>query len=146
MTMAALGFALLVLVVVLFGAWAQRWESRARMVRASAGEREAASMLRACGFTIVRSQVTVEYPVVLDGETLAMGLRADYLVAKDGAYFIAEVKTGARAPRIDTAATRRQLLEYEVAFAVDGVLLVDADAGRIHTVVFPTLAKRRLVA
>ncbi len=99
-------------------------------------------MLRAHGYAILGSQVTIEYPIEVDGETIAMGLRADYLVSKDGARYIAEVKTGTRAPRIDTAATRRQLLEYEIAFDVDGVLLVDADAERVHTVAFPTLGRR----
>jgi hypothetical protein len=50
---------------------------------------------------------------------------------------VAEVKTGTLAPRIETATTRRQLLEYRVAFAVDGVLLVDADAGTVRRVEFP---------
>ena len=47
---------------------------------------------------------------------------------------MAEVKTGTYAPRLETAATRRQLLEYGVAFDVDGVLLVDADVGEIRLV------------
>jgi hypothetical protein len=51
--------------------------------------------------------------------------------------YIAEVKTGRAAVRLDTAATRRQLLEYRVAFDVDGVLLVDAEAGEIRLVEFP---------
>jgi len=140
-TLLALGFALVVLLVVLVRAWARRHALRVRSMRAVEGEREAAAMLRACGFDILGAQVEAEYPVEIDGERAIMGLRADYLVAKDGATFIAEVKTGARAPRIETAATRRQLLEYEVAFAVDGVLLVDADAGRIHTIAFPTLKR-----
>ncbi len=53
---------------------------------------------------------------------------------------MAEVKTGAAAPQLSTAATRRQLLEYRVAFDVDGVLLVDAEAGRVQRVVFPGVA------
>lgn len=124
--------------------WSKRgWRvgAYARSTRAVAGEREAAALLRASGYTIVKRQIATEYPVELDGETYEMGLRADYLVSRDGAFYIAEVKTGEYAPRIDTAATRRQLLEYEVAFAVDGVLLVDADAGCIHTVTFPTLTR-----
>jgi hypothetical protein len=140
-TLVALAFALLVLVVVLVQAWWARSRLRWRGARAVEGEREAAAMLRALGYTIVKAQVTADYPVEVDGEIVSMGLRADYLVTKGGAHFIAEVKTGSRAPRIETAATRRQLLEYEVAFAVDGVLLVDADAGHVHTVAFPSLRR-----
>ena len=39
-------------------------------------------------------------------------------------------------------ATRRQLLEYALAYDVDGVLLVDMTAGRLHQVEFPTLDRR----
>jgi hypothetical protein len=137
----ALALALVALITVAVRGWLARLRRRARLARAQDGEREAAHMLTACGYTIVERQVDALYPVEVDGETLEMGLRADYLVRKSGAYYVAEVKTGTYAPRIDTAATRRQLLEYEVAFAVDGVLLVDADAGCIHTVVFPTLRR-----
>jgi hypothetical protein len=49
---------------------------------------------------------------------------------------VAEVKTGEVAPRLSTAATRRQLLEYRVAFDVDGVLLVCPERGTIQRVDF----------
>jgi hypothetical protein len=57
---------------------------------------------------------------------------------------VAEVKTGRWAPRLETAATRRQLLEYRFAFDVDGVLLVDADADRVSSIEFggATAARR----
>jgi hypothetical protein len=73
----------------------------------------------------------------LDGEPMELELRADYLVEAAGERLVAEVKTGDAAPRLDTAATRRQLLEYSIAFAVDGVLLVCPEAGAIHRVEFP---------
>ena len=64
-------------------------------------------------------------------------MRADYLVEQDGERLVAEVKTGAEAPELSTAATRRQLLEYRVAFAVEGVLLVCPERGTIQRVEFP---------
>lgn len=138
----ALGLAAAIVLLAMLRAWLRGMRAHARSVRAVAGEREAAAILRARGYAILGAQVAVEYPVRIDGVTISMGLRADYLVTKNGARFIAEVKTGSLAPRIDTAATRRQLLEYEVAFDVDGVLLVDADTQRVHTVAFPALARR----
>ena len=54
---------------------------------------------------------------------------------------MAEVKTGAVATKIETAATRRQMLEYAVAFGTDGVLLVDMQAREIRDVVFPRFAE-----
>jgi len=131
--------AALVAFLLLVRGWLRGMRARARSARAYAGEREGARILRAHGFAIVGAQVAAEYPVEVDGEIVVCGVRADYVVQKRGARFVAEVKTGALAPRIDTAATRRQLLEYEIAFGVDGVLLVDADRDVIHTVSFPRL-------
>jgi hypothetical protein len=94
-------------------------------------------MLRRRGFRVLGRQVGTSYGVGLDGATVAVDLRADYVVALGGRRYVAEVKTGRLAPRLDTATTRRQLLEYRVAFDVDGVLLVDAEADRVHEVDFP---------
>ncbi len=129
--------------VVLLRAWWRGVRARALSARAYAGEREAARVLRAYGFSILGAQVPAEYPVEVDGETILCGLRADYVVSKDGARFVAEVKTGSLAPRIETASTRRQLLEYEIAFGVDGVLLVDVERHVVHAVTFPTLDASR---
>src|SRR5690349_15073624 len=54
-----------------------------------------------------------------------------------GELLVAEVKTGDEAPSVTTAATRRQLLEYHVAFGADGVLLVCPERKAIHRIVFP---------
>ena len=83
------------------------------------------------------AQVEGSYSLVVDGEPLNVPLRADYMVSRRGRRYIAEVKSGKSAPRLSTAATRRQLLEYLVAFEVDGVLLVDGEERQVHEVVFP---------
>jgi hypothetical protein len=88
-------------------------------------------------FTIVARQARTSWAPLVDGEPHETELRADYLVEARGERFVAEVKTGDEAPRLETAATRRQLLEYHVAFAVDGVLLVCPELGTIHRVEFP---------
>ena len=105
--------------------------------RGALGEVRAEALLRRLGFTILGRQVAVTYGLGVDGQRVAVDLRADYVVAEGGRRYVAEVKTGVFAPRIETAATRRQLLEYRIAFEVDGVLLVDADAQRVRRVEFP---------
>jgi Holliday junction resolvase len=136
-------FALLVLVVVGVRGFLRGARVRARSRRAFRGEREAVALLRARGYAVVQAQASAVLPVRVDGETFLAGLRADYVVSKNGARFVAEVKTGELAPSIATAATRRQLLEYEIAFGVDGILLVDADRGEVHAIEFPTLRAGR---
>jgi hypothetical protein len=71
---------------------------------------------------------------------VTFGLRADYLVAREGRRYVA-VKTGRLAPRLSHAPTRRQLLEYGAAFDVQGVLLVDADAESVTHVEWDVFAR-----
>ena len=97
-------------------------------------------LLERAGFAIVERQARVIWAPLVDGEPYALELRADYLVEQHGQLLVAEVKTGEEAPSLDTAATRRQLLEYHVAFAVDGVLLVSPERGTIQRIAFPRLA------
>ena len=52
------------------------------------------------------------------------------------------MKTGKAAPRISTASTRRQLLEYLYAYVVDGVLLVDMANREINEVDFGPVGKK----
>jgi hypothetical protein len=115
------------------------FRAKRRALRAGAGEDIAAILLEEAGFIVVERQARVDWAPLVDGEPLHMELRADYLVEQDGELLVAEVKTGDEAPNLDTAATRRQLLEYHVAFAADGVLLVCPERNTIQRVVFPTL-------
>ncbi|MEZ4392375.1 MAG: hypothetical protein R3A48_14905 [Polyangiales bacterium] len=119
-----------------------RWLPRRRVELARAagadGELRAEPLLRRLGYEVLARQARGGYDLAVDGEPCAIALRADFLVARGGRRFVAEVKTGRLAPRLETSATRRQLLEYRVAFDVDGVLLVDVDAGRVRALEFPT--------
>jgi len=143
---AALGGALVALVLArLYRRWRGSWRARRRAARAGAGEDAAATMLRRAGFRIVAVQARTRWAPLIDGEPHETELRADYLVEAHGELLVAEVKTGDVAPSLSTAATRRQLLEYHVAFAADGVLLVCPELGSIHRVEFPQLTRARFI-
>lgn len=114
-----------------------------RMQRAARGEARAPAWLEERGFAVLGAQVSVDHEVRVDDRVVGAALRADYLAEKDGARFVVEVKTGALAPSLESRATRRQLLEYRVAFDVDGVLLVDAETGSVHEVTFPALERQQ---
>jgi len=134
----ALAGALLALVLArLARGWRGSRRAKRRARRAIAGEGDAAILLRRAGFRIVASQARTLWAPLIDGEPYETELRADYLVEARGELLVAEVKTGDEAPRLATAATRRQLLEYSVAFGVDGVLLVCPERGSIHRIEFP---------
>jgi hypothetical protein len=119
-------------------AWRGSRRAKRRAERAGAGEDAAEDLLEEAGYHVVERQARVLWGPLLDGEPQLLELRADYLVECDGELLVAEVKTGELAPSLETAATRRQLLEYHFAFAVDGVLLVSPELGTIQRVAFPT--------
>ncbi len=138
LAIAVLAGALLALVIARWlGRWRAGRRARRRAIRAGAGEDAAAVLLRRAGFRIVAAQARIWWAPLIDGEPHRTELRADYLVEARGERLVAEVKTGDAAPSLATAATRRQLLEYHVAFGVDGVLLVCPERGAIHRIEFP---------
>lgn len=116
----------------------RRRRFQARMRRAASGERSAAKLLERAGYRVIAEQVrgTLEYR--LDDEPFSIDVQADYRAEKAGRSWIAEVKTGRESTRLTSRSTRRQLLEYAHAFDAEGVLLVDAERGRVHRVTFPS--------
>lgn len=119
------------------GASARR-RARKRSRRAIAGETRAETVLEARGYVIEARQARCQWQIHGNDEVHDIQLRADLLVSRRGYRYVAEVKTGAKAPKLTTSATRRQLLEYRVAYPdIDGVLLVDAEADHVVAVSFP---------
>lgn len=121
------------------------WRARSRIRRgnlarqsvAKRGERRAERLLERAGYRVVERQVSATFRMWVDGEEVDVGCRLDLLVEDaDGARYAAEVKTGALATDPTRPATRRQLLEYERVYDVDGLLLVDMDEERVRTVEF----------
>ena len=125
-------------------AWASRGTRRAmdRAQRAGAGEKAAERLLSEQGYRIVDRQVRCVWWIEIDGEEEEVELRADLLVERGGERFVAEVKTGVNAPDPAFPPTRRQLLEYALAFAPYGVLLVDMEDEEIMEVHFPRAQAR----
>lgn len=143
----ALVVLVLVLAVVILGLlalWvaqslAVATERRRRLDTARSGENRAAALLRAAGFEILEQQPTCVWPIAVDGITTNVESRADFLLRRGGLLFVADAKSGQRAPDPRLPATRRQLLEYLLVFEVDAVLLVDTERGVILTLDFPLL-------
>jgi hypothetical protein len=138
---------LLVVVLEAARAWVRRFlvsrRLRNQAGRALEAEAWALELLSRAGYAVRGAQVRGSYDLLIDGRRVSIALRADYIVERRGRLFVAEVKSGELAPSIETAATRRQLLEYRIAFAVDGALLVDGEAGTVREVVFPLGAQAR---
>ena len=138
---------LLLLLCLAIGLWLGLFLMRQVVVRRVArsrrlgaeGEARAERILTDSGCKIVERQATRTGTVLVDERERPFRVRADALVAYRGQRFVAEYKGGVESAQISHRPTRRQLLEYAWVFDVDGLLLVDADAGVIHAIEFPGL-------
>lgn len=148
-----IGLSLLALLLVVIGLifsklrqYLGRSRRRRRARRAASAEEKAASVLRNAGYRIVEEQARIAWRLSVDGQNEGFTLIADYLVMRWGTLWVAEVKTGERALALQHGPTRRQLLEYSFAFGVRGVLLVDAERGRLRRVSFPGVRRGGSIA
>lgn len=138
--LAAIFVVALMLLLALVGrwrAWRRSVRARRRGARAVQGEHAAETLLREAGYEILDRQVALAWNIDCDGELVEFLLRADLLVERDGQEYIAEVKTGELAPSLSNASTRRQMLEYSIAFESPTILLVDVERDQILQVRFP---------
>jgi hypothetical protein len=127
---------------------ARQW-MRLRMARIRRqgrhGERRAPAVLAAAGYRVLQEQPEREAHLAVDGQRRPYRVRADFLAGRGSGprerRYVVEVKTGRRAPDPCHAATRRQLLEYQVLYRADGVLLLDMEAGWLHRITWPDLAR-----
>lgn len=125
--------------------WARarpRWRIDKHRRQGAHGEVLAERLLTEQGYRVVARQISTRYALLVDGEPQEFALRADFLVERRGRRYVAEAKLGEHAGRLDTSATRRQVLEYCLAFDVPGVLLVDARRRTITLVQLPRESAR----
>jgi hypothetical protein len=112
---------------------------RGRRNRGRRGEEKAAKVLTDAGYRILEDQASREVTVQVDGAARPYTLRPDYLVQRRDQRYVAEVKTGKKAPNPLYTPTRRQLVEYGVCFPDHGLLLVDMETRRVHRVHWPQM-------
>ncbi|MEG6615912.1 hypothetical protein V6C27_05650 [Peptococcaceae bacterium 1198_IL3148] len=99
-------------------------------------ERVAQKYLEQQGYTILSIQQRVPIITKVDGRSYQNHVKADFIVKKGEQKYVADVKTGAQVQRPTSADIRRQLLEYYLIYQTDGVLLVDMENKKIHTIEF----------
>src|SRR5215468_1285275 len=82
--------------------WYAGWSRRRRLSRAQKAEAHAALLLERLGYTVLGVQVEGAYGLAVDGQSMSIAVRADYLVTRNGRRFVAEVKSGRLAPLLAT--------------------------------------------
>lgn len=115
----------------------RRYGRRRIAKKALGAERTALDVLRRQGYRVLDTQVHQVWTVLHGQRRLDVSLRADALVQRGKRRFIAEVKSSALVAQLRHGPTRRQLLEYAVAYRTDGVLLVDMNTERVEEITFP---------
>ena len=87
--------------------WARRdarvGDPGAREAGGRRGGAEAEPLLRHAGCEVIARQVAGGWTIYADGEPHQVALRADLVVEREGRRYVAEVKTGKLAPRLDHA-------------------------------------------
>ena len=119
---------------------AKGWRWRRRLRAAHAAERNAERLFVQAGYRVVDRQARRLWPVTCDGTLREVELRADYILRQGRRTFVAEVKAGHSVGQLNHGPTRRQLLEYKLAFRVHAILLLDVHRGTLSEVDFPALS------
>ncbi len=104
--------------------------------KAKKGELAAVKLLEDRGYNIIEAQKEKRIVTWVDNKPHYNTLRVDYIVRKGGKTFIAEVKTGKKVTKPTHTETRRQLLEYYLAFNPHGIILVDMEKKKLHNIAF----------
>jgi len=123
--------------------WWDRFCFGRRMKRGVKAEVKAEKILRRYGYKVTAVQQPTTMAMKVDGKTKTYEVCPDAIARRKKRLYLVEVKTGARAVDPLFRETRRQLLEYYHGFPVDGVLLVNADAERVHQIEFSSKAVHR---
>lgn len=120
------------------------WKVKKRLAKAKKSELKAIKFLEREGFKVVDLQSQSYYTLSIDDKPLKAIVKADMIVKKGNKVYVAEVKTGEKAPSPRFAATRRQLLEYYLVYKPHGLLLVDMEKQKIHKVDYSILNTRHV--
>ncbi len=126
-----------VVVFYLIAKWRRRRILSRRFRHGVKAEDRVDKILHARGYQVCGIQKPLPLSMYVDDVKVDYVVRPDAIARKGDREYIVEVKTGKYAVDPLNIATRRQLLEYYYRSPGDGVLLVDGDAGNVHTIRFP---------
>lgn len=113
----------------------QRRGDRNRKVGRRA-EKNALTLLKAEGFTLVDPKPRLTHTLWIDGDPETFSITPDYIVQRDGQHYVVEVKRYKDHGGINNAGIRRQVTEYLVAANLP-CLLVTMPEGQIQLVELP---------
>jgi Holliday junction resolvase-like predicted endonuclease len=111
-------------------------KAKCRSFSSKRAEKKAEIWLKRKGFHIIEKQQSRPL-IIKTGKTSHRYLiRTDFLVKKGGQKYVVEVKSGRKNSKITNRETRRQLLEYFLAYQACGIILFDMDSKKFTEVKF----------
>ena len=120
----------------------RNWRMQQRFKRGHAAERNAIRFLQKNGYRIIGAQLRETIVMHINGEPQERIVRADYLVRKGWKTYVVEVKSGQQGDARLTN-VRRQMLEYQLVYRPDGMLLLDMEHRALQKVRFTYTSLRK---
>lgn len=96
----------------------------------------AADLLTEQGYQILEAERRCPVEVSVDGRQYRHEVLIDLIVRQHGKTYLVEVKSGKQNRRVNSARSRRQLLEYCLVYDASDIILVDPDTGKTRIVSF----------
>jgi len=116
--------------------WLRAKRLRKRFSKSRQAEKEAEKILRKNGYVIIDAQKSKPLLITIGDKIHRYLVRIDYLARKRGKVYVVEVKSGEKIPYITNRETRRQMLEYYLAYQPCGILLLNMKNKSISEVKF----------
>lgn len=111
-------------------------KAKKRSVTSKRAEKKAEKWLKRNGFQIIEKQQSRPLIIQTGRTSHRYLIRTDFLVKKGGRKYIVEVKSGRKNSYITNRDTRRQLLEYYLAYQTYGIILFDMEHKKFSEVKF----------
>ncbi len=118
------------------GNWLRAKRLRKRFSKSRQAEKEAEKILKKNGYAIIDAQKSKPLLITIGDKIHRYLVRIDYLARKKGKVYVVEVKSGEKIPYITNRETRRQMLEYYLAYQPSGILLLNMKNKSISEVKF----------
>ena len=129
------------------GNWLRAKRLRKRFSKSRQAEKEAEKILKKNGYAIIDAQKSKPLLITIGDKIHRYLVRIDYLARKKGKVYVVEVKSGEKIPYITNRETRRQMLEYYLAYQPSGILLLNMKNKNISEVKFQfeNIFRRRMI-
>jgi Holliday junction resolvase len=121
---------------VKIGNWLRAKRLRKRFSKSRQAEKEAEKILKKNGYAVIDAQKSKPLLITIGDKIHRYLVRIDYLARKRGKVYVVEVKSGEKIPYITNRETRRQMLEYYLAYQPCGILLLNMKNKSISEVKF----------